>query len=72
MNHYEPINSTQAAKMFGISKLTWYRHNVAAKIPKPSRLGKFLMWDRNELAQWAAAGMPNREIWEAMKEGWGQ
>jgi len=70
MTNFEPINSKQASEMFGISKLTWYRHNDSEKIPRPARLGKFLMWNKNELIQWAAAGMPNRKTWESIKEGW--
>jgi excisionase family DNA binding protein len=72
MNDFEPITCKQAAKMIGISRLTWYRHNNAGKIPRPIKLGKLLLWNKNELQRWMFAGMPDRQSWEAIKKGCGE
>ena len=42
--------------------------NAAGKLPKPIRLGRSVRWPVFEIEAWLAAGAPDRETWEAMKE----
>jgi predicted DNA-binding transcriptional regulator AlpA len=44
-----------------------HRHNALGKLPKPSRLGGQLRWERAEIEAWIEAGMPDRRTWERVR-----
>ncbi len=52
------------AEALGTSVRTIHRLNGSGKLPRPSRLGGQLRWDRAEIEAWIAAGMPGRRAWE--------
>ena len=59
------------AKTFGqrlsLSKRQIFRLNSCGKIPAPIRIGGAVRWDSQECADWLAAGAPDRQTWEQMK-----
>jgi predicted DNA-binding transcriptional regulator AlpA len=57
----------EAAAFCGVSEATWWRQHAAAKVPKPVKIGRRTLWDRDELRDWLAAGCPDRRTWEARK-----
>jgi prophage regulatory protein len=62
------LTAAEAAAMFQKSVRTWRTWDAAGKIPKPIRVGRAMYWRPEELKAWVAAGCPNRETWEAMRE----
>jgi predicted DNA-binding transcriptional regulator AlpA len=57
-----------AARLCGVSPATWSRWDAAKRIPAPVRLSPgCVRWRRAELAEWTAAGCPDRQTWMAMQ-----
>ncbi len=60
-----------SAKTFGqrlsLSKRQIFRLNSCGKIPAPIRIGGSVRWSEDEIADWLAAGAPDRQTWEAME-----
>jgi predicted DNA-binding transcriptional regulator AlpA len=52
------------AEVLDTSIRSIHRLNSSGKIPRPTRLGGQLRWNRDEIAAWIAAGMPDRQAWE--------
>ena len=66
------VEATQAARLCGVSRATWYSLRKAGRVPKPIRLGRRVLWRIEELREWMAAGCPPMSRWEAVKNGrWG-
>lgn len=66
------LNRRQAAASCGIGLRTWDRMNAAGMVgPKPCKLGGTLVWNAEELAEWARyAGngrLPDRLSWQQMR-----
>ena len=59
------MKASEVAEWIGISKTTWIRLRDAGKTPRGLRLGRLVLWDREELERWLKAGMPARVVWEA-------
>ena len=59
------MKANEVARWLGVAKITWVRSHIAGKTPRGLRLGRLVLWDREELERWLKAGMPNRAIWEA-------
>jgi predicted DNA-binding transcriptional regulator AlpA len=66
----EPFNvaGKEAARLIGVSQPTWDRHTSAGKTPAPIKFGGRVLWRVAELRAWVEAGMPDRKVWEAMKQ----
>jgi predicted DNA-binding transcriptional regulator AlpA len=62
------LTTSEAAAIFQKSVRTWRSWDAAGKIPKPMRIGRATYWRPEELRAWVAAGCPDRETWEAMRE----
>ncbi len=60
------IPGSQAAALCGRSVRTWRSWHAAGLVPRPLRIGRSLMWRRDELRAWVAAGCPRRSEWTAM------
>jgi len=60
-----------AAKALGqilsLSKRQIFRLNSCGKIPAPIRIGGAVRWSGQEIADWLAAGAPDRKTWQARK-----
>ena len=61
------IDSTEAARMCGISRTMWWSLHSAGKVPVPVRLGRRTLWRSDELCRWTAGGCPPRERWLAQE-----
>ena len=61
------LTAKQAAAMCGKSLRTWRTWDAAGWIPRPMRIGRSTLWRAQELRDWAAAGCPRRDEWEARK-----
>ena len=59
------MKAVECAKWLGVSKITWTRSHIAGKTPRALRLGRLVLWNRDELEGWLKAGMPARVAWEA-------
>jgi predicted DNA-binding transcriptional regulator AlpA len=62
------FTAAEAAAMFQKSIRTWRTWDSSGKIPKPLRIGRATYWRPEELRAWVAAGCPDRETWDAMRE----
>jgi predicted DNA-binding transcriptional regulator AlpA len=60
------IPDTVAAKLAGCSRATWLRLRAAGKIPPSIRLGRKVLWRRDEIVEWIGAGCPDARTWAAM------
>lgn len=55
------VGREQAAALCGVGTTLWDELTDAGKNPTPRRLGRRLLWSREELETWCRAGCPNRE-----------
>lgn len=58
------FSAKEAAAFIGISRSLFYELNAEAKIPAAIRLGKRVLWRKEEMKEWICAGCPNRVEWE--------
>lgn len=69
----ERLLSTEAvAQTLSLSKRTVHRLNSAGLICKPLRISGSVRYLESEVMAWIRAGMPNRKVWEAMKNAGGE
>jgi len=60
------VDAREAAALCGIGRSLWLGLHSAGRVPLPVRLGRRVLWRREELADWIAAGCPGRDRWQAM------
>ncbi len=60
------IPGSQAAALCGRSVRTWRSWHSAGFVPRPVRIGRSVLWRRDELRPWVAAGCPPRKEWSEM------
>jgi excisionase family DNA binding protein len=63
------LRADEAARILGIGRTTFYQLNASGRLPRPRRLGRCTVWDRRELEAWFTAGCPERQRWEAIRQG---
>jgi excisionase family DNA binding protein len=61
------IPDTAAANLLGISRAHLHRLRQAGRFIEPIRLGRKLLFDRDELVAWKDARCPTLAIWRAMQ-----
>ena len=65
----ETLLTAQAVgKMLSLSKRQIFRLHSCGKIPTPIRIGGSVRWAETTIAEWLAAGAPDRKTFEAMKK----
>jgi excisionase family DNA binding protein len=52
------------ARELQVSVKTVRRHDIEGKLPEPLRIGRQLRWPRQMIADWLAAGSPDRLQWK--------
>lgn len=57
------IGEKEAARLCGIGRTAWRSHVDSGKTPAPIRLGRRVLWLRDEITAWCRAGCPSREKW---------
>ena len=62
------VGVTEAARLLGISRSTFYGLDAAGQIPVGVRLGRRRLWSVAELGDWVDAGCPARERWKEFQE----
>ena len=62
------VGHAEAARMCGVGIGTWFSLVSAGKTPAPRKLGRRVLWLKTKLAEWALAGFPCRDRWEARKK----
>ena len=69
-NHNCQLLSAKAVgEMLSLSKRQIFRLNSCGKLPKPIRIGGSVRWAESMIAEWLAAGAPDRKTFEAMEGG---
>lgn len=63
------VSAAEAARLCGLGRTAWYGLLSSGRCPAPVRLGGRVLWRRDELAAWIAAGCPARERWDALHRG---
>jgi predicted DNA-binding transcriptional regulator AlpA len=63
------VTAEQAAKLFSVSRSTWWKMHSLGQVPRPIRLGRCTRWRRSELEAWQEAGCPDRVTWEELRRG---
>jgi prophage regulatory protein len=61
------LTASTLGHMLSLSKRQVFRLNSSGKIPKPVRIGGAVRWSAAGIADWLAAGAPDRKAWEARK-----
>jgi excisionase family DNA binding protein len=61
------LPAVEAAALANVSRATWCRLRSAGKVPPAIRLGRKVLWRRDELTAWISAGCPDNELWGAMQ-----
>jgi len=59
------VNAKGAAELIGVSVRHWTNLIAQGRVPASAALGRRQTWDVAELVRWSAAGLPDREAWEA-------
>lgn len=62
------VTAKEMAKMMNLSARTVWRLYRARKIPKATRIGYAVRWNRKEIEEWIKAGCPARAEWEAREQ----
>jgi excisionase family DNA binding protein len=62
------LGAGELAEFLGVHRATVWRMVAADMLPTGTIIGHRRRWDRQEILEWAAAGAPSREEWEAMKQ----
>jgi len=63
------LPARDAAALLGISRAQLWKLHSQGKLPLPVRLGtKAPRWRVEELRAWLAAGCPDRETWQRLRE----
>jgi excisionase family DNA binding protein len=66
------VPDVEAARLLGISRAHLHRLRVAGKFIAPIRLGRKLLFDREELIAWKNARCPDVRTWAAMQAAAGR
>jgi predicted DNA-binding transcriptional regulator AlpA len=66
------IPDTAAAGLLGISRAHLHRLRAAGRFIAPIRLGRKLLFDREELISWKNARCPDARTWAAMQAAAGR
>ena len=62
------VSAKTASRLIDVSESTWHRLDSAGKVPQSIRLTNgTVRWRYIELVEWAEAGCPGRNEWDALK-----
>lgn len=62
------VDARRLAKLLCLGLRTIRTMDAGGKLPRPVRIGGRVLWSVTELRAWLAAGCPDRETWELMKQ----
>ncbi len=61
------LSANDLARELNVSLRHVRRLDSSGKLPQPLRIGRCVRWSRETITSWVAAGCPDRDTWEAMK-----
>jgi predicted DNA-binding transcriptional regulator AlpA len=56
-----------AAALCNCSRSHWHAMRAAGKLPPSIKLGRKVLWRREEIESWIAAGCPDARTWQAIR-----
>lgn len=62
------VNASEAARLCGIGRTTWYSLQAAGRVPAPIRLGRRVLWRIEELQDWIRAACPPLHQWKHLRQ----
>ncbi len=62
------LRAVDVGRILNLSKRQIFRLNSSGKIPAPLRIGGAVRWAESTIAEWLAAGAPDRKTFEAMQQ----
>ena len=62
------LRAVDVGRILNLSKRQIFRLNSSGKIPAPIRIGGAVRWAESAIAEWLAAGAPDRKTFEAMQQ----
>jgi len=62
------LKASEASVLCNTSVRIWRTWDAAGRIPRPIHIGRSVFWRPKELKAWVAAGCPDRQTWEAIRE----
>jgi predicted DNA-binding transcriptional regulator AlpA len=62
------LRAVDVGRILNLSKRQIFRLNSSGKIPAPIRIGGAVRWAESTIAEWLAAGAPDRKTLEAMQQ----
>lgn len=62
------LTSAEVAERLRISRTLLYELRTGGRLPRPVRLGRRILWPRQEIDLWVQAGCPNVQKWEILKK----
>jgi len=71
-NEIQLLTAKELGTMLNLSKRQIFRLNSCGKIPAPIRIGGSVRWAESTIAEWLAAGAPDRKTFEAMQQERGE
>lgn len=66
MNEPLLIPANEVSALLGISRTKWMSMADSGKTPEAVRIGRRVLYRREEILAWVDAGCPTREMWEGM------
>lgn len=54
------ISASEAAKMCGLSRSSFYKLISTGRAPRPIKLGRAARWPRQAILEWISAGCPRQ------------
>lgn len=61
------LTRAELARELRTTTKTVDRWTQAGKLPAPAKIGRRVLYQRDEIVRWVAAGSPSREAWTAMQ-----
>ncbi|MBX3459220.1 MAG: helix-turn-helix domain-containing protein [Planctomycetes bacterium] len=61
------LEAAEAAEYLRVSRALLYEMHRDEKCPAPVRMGRRVLWRKDELLAWVNAGCPERAAWERRK-----
>lgn len=63
------VPAGELGRMLGIAERSVWKRLAAGQLPRPLSFGRSRRWSVAEIRDWLAAGAPDRETWETIREG---
>ena len=61
------VDARRLAKLLGAGLRTVRGWHAAGKLPAPIHIGGKVVWRKDEICDWLAAGAPRRDEWQARR-----